>query len=145
MYNTSMTLSELLLELHINYLSPLRETATDNNLSSSQLLCISSIPYSGITQTNLANKLSLDISTLSRNLSKMIKKGFIIKKVDSVDKRVQYIFLTDRGKDIYSRIIMSLEKKISTIYSDIDLDDIESLLVGIEKLNWQLMKQTLQY
>ena len=117
MYNTSMTLSELLLELHINYLSPLRETATDNNLSSSQLLCISSIPYSGITQTNLANKLSLDISTLSRNLSKKIKKGFIIKKVDSVDKRVQYIFLTDRGKDIYSRIIMSLEKKISTIYS----------------------------
>ena len=59
MYNTSMKLSELLIELHIHYLSPIRQVGTLNNITTSQLLCIISIPYNGISQADLARKLSL--------------------------------------------------------------------------------------
>mgnify|MGYP000311802352 CR=1 FL=1 len=75
-----MKLSELLIELHINYLSPIRKVGASNNITTSQLLCLISIPYNGISQADLARKLSLDISTLSRNLDKLVNKSIIIKK-----------------------------------------------------------------
>ena len=138
-----MNLAELILELHINYLSPLREVAYKNNLSTSQLLCILCIPYNGITQSNLAEKLSLDISTLSRNLDKIINKDIITKKSTNSDKRINYIYLTTYGKSIYAKINEDLEEQLKSIYQQMSLDDIESLSLGVEKLNWQLMKKNL--
>ena len=138
-----MNLAELILDLHINCLAPLRAIAAKNNLSISQLLCILCIPYNGITQSNLAKKLSLDISTLSRNLNKMINKNIIMKNITNTDKRIHCIYLTEYGKLLYSQINIDLEEKLLSIYQQMNLDDIESLSLGVEKLNWQLMKKTL--
>ena len=143
MYNTRMKLSELLIELHINYLSPIKSIGILNNITNSQLLCIISIPYNGILQADLARKLSLDISTLSRNLDKLINKNIIIKKSLIHDKRSSSIILTDKGKALYEKLTLELEEKFNDIYNNLEFQDIEALTNAIQKINWELMKRKL--
>ena len=138
-----MKLSELFIELHINYLSPIRSTGILNNITTSQLLCIISIPYNGILQADLARKLSLDISTLSRNLDKLINKNIIIKKSLTHDRRSSTIILTDKGKALYEKLTLELEEKFNDIYNNLELQDIEALTNAMQKINWELMKRKL--
>lgn len=138
-----MKLSELLIELHINYLSPIKSIGISNNITTSQLLCIVSIPYNGILQADLARKLSLDISTLSRNLDKLIKKNIIIKKSLTHDRRSSSIILTDKGKALYEKLTLELEGKFNAIYNNLEFQDIEALTNAIQKINWELLKRKL--
>ena len=141
MYNTSMKLSELLIELHIHYLSPIRQVGTLNNITTSQLLCIISIPYNGISQSDLARKLSLDISTLSRNLEKLVNKNIIIKQASTNDRRSSIIILTNEGKAIYEKLTLELEQNFNDIYNNLEFKDVEALTDAIQKINWELMKR----
>ena len=86
-----MNIAELTIALHSNTLFPIRKIAKDYSISSSQLLCLVSIPSEGINQTNLASLLSLDLSTLSRNLQHLINKNFIIKQRIKSDNRSYHI------------------------------------------------------
>ena len=143
MYYTIMKLHELLIELHVNCLLPIRKISSNNNITPSQLLCILSIPFSGISQVELAHILSLDVSTLSRNLDKLINKQLINKKTALMDKRSYIIYLTDIGKKLYNQSISELECHFSSIYENLHIEDIESLLTGIQSINWELSKKTI--
>ena len=68
LYYSTMNLVELLVELHINLLVPIKKAALKFSLTLSQTLCIISIPFDGISQSKLTKKLCLDLSTLTRNL-----------------------------------------------------------------------------
>ena len=76
-----MNLGELIIKLHRNILYEIKYVAKLYEITTSQFLCIISIPYEGISQTNLANKLSVDISTLSRNLDKLCSKKLWIRQI----------------------------------------------------------------
>ena len=135
-----MKLSELILDLHINSIKPLRKVALSYNLTLSQLLCIVSIPYDGISQTELANKLSLDISTLSRNLSNLINKDIIVKNKDSLDGRAYNISLTSNGNKLYKNVYLDINEEFYKILNQLDIHDTESLSLGVENLNWLFVK-----
>ena len=92
-------------EFCLNYLHSIKKIANLLSLTQSQILCIKSIPYDGIMQNQLANKLSLDISTLSRNLDKLKFLKIIDKITSSTDQRASIITLTKKGKNIYNQII----------------------------------------
>ena len=141
MYYATMKLHELLLELHINFLLPLKKVSNYHHITSSQLLCILSIPFDGISQVQLANVLSLDVSTLSRNLDKLINKKLINKNIAPTDKRSYLIYLTNEGKALYQQSILNLENNFSSIYTNLQIEDIESLLTGIQSINWELSKK----
>tara|TARA_Y100000994_G_scaffold216588_1_gene193529 strand:+ start:157 stop:573 length:417 start_codon:yes stop_codon:yes gene_type:complete len=135
-----MKLSELILDLHINSIKPIRKVALSYNLTLSQLLCIVSIPYDGISQTELANKLSLDISTLSRNLSNLINKDIIVKNKDSLDGRAYNISLTSNGNKLYKNVYLDINEEFYKILNQLDIHDTESLSLGVENLNWLFVK-----
>ena len=64
--------------------------------------------YKGIQQIELAKILSLDVSTLSRNLDKLIVKELIIKKKAELDQRAYQIFLSNEGKQLYEDIMLNI-------------------------------------
>ena len=106
-----MNLGELIVKLHRNISYEIKYVAKLNKITTSQFLCIISIPYDGISQTNLANKLSVDISTLSRNLDKLCKKKILKKVTDYPDKRITKIFLTKTGNSLNLELINHLNNK----------------------------------
>ena len=136
-----MNLSELLTNLHINYISILKSVASNYNISISQLLCILSIPYDGINQSALSQKLSIDLSTLSRNLDKLIVKNILVKEGSKYDKRSHVIKLTQLGETLYEDITAKLSQSINEINEVLEYDQIEPLINSITLLNWYLSKK----
>ena len=75
------------------------------SISATELLYLSSLyEKDGITQDDLAQEYSVDKAAVTRTLQLMERKGLIVRKTDSADKRAKKLFLTDKSK--------SLEKKL---------------------------------
>ena len=121
----------------MGYLRCIKKIATSCSLTQSQVLCIKSIPYDGILQNHLANNLSLDISTLSRNLDKLKSLKIINKEISRSDKRSFIITLTTKGKKIYNQIINMIDNDINKILSNVDIPDLEHLNEIFNKINWE--------
>tara|TARA_Y100000590_G_scaffold451941_1_gene594201 strand:+ start:293 stop:721 length:429 start_codon:yes stop_codon:yes gene_type:complete len=124
-------------EFCLNYLRCIKKIANLLSLTQSQVLCIKSIPYDGISQNNLAIELSLDLSTLSRNLEKLQTLKIIRKDKSLSDKRLSIIKLTPKGKKIYNKIANIMQNDIHTILSKIQIEDIEYFIEILNKMNWQ--------
>ena len=105
-----------------------------------QVLCIYSIPLDGITQTNLAEFLSIEISTLSRNLDKLAYQNIIIKKSVTDDNRFLKIFLTNQGLHLFANILSDLQDYTQNLDLDIEADDIQSITDSLISLNWHILK-----
>ena len=76
-----MNIIELSNDFCIAYFSVFRKVANALGLTQAQALCVCSIPFEGLSQSGLSKKLSIDLSTLSRNLDRLIDKNIIKKKI----------------------------------------------------------------
>ena len=106
-----MNIPELLTDLTTHYNALIRNAASQLNLTASQAFHLLSIPHDGIPMSQLAHKLALDTSTLTRNIQKLENLGLIERQADSYDRRIQNAVLTDKG----SRVVDSLEEKLLNI------------------------------
>ena len=121
----------------INYLKCIKKAANSLWITQSQALCIQAIPFDGISQTNLATKLSLDLSTLSRNLDKLTKIHLIEKIISTHDKRSYNITLSSRGKKIYQQLNDKINNDFQNIYSQLNIEEIDQMVDILSKINWE--------
>ena len=124
-----------------NYIRLFRKNIKQYNLTESQALCLISIPFDGIVQTRLSHNLSLNLSTVSRNLSHLIKLDLIIKKKSNEDIRSYNINLSDKGKKIYTKINKSIDKHFYNICTKLDSNEKDLLIDLLNKINWQFELQ----
>ena len=133
-----MYLPELLASLTTHYNALIRSAASQLNLTVSQAFHLISIPYDGIPMSKLAHKLGLDASTLTRNIQKLENLGFVERKHDSYDKRVQKVLLTKQGVKTTEEIEGVLLQMNNSIIDKIDLDSQENMCDLLEKLVWSM-------
>lgn len=76
----------------------------------------------GITQTELSRKMFRTKAATSIMLSKLEKKGFIIRKTDEEDARVTRLYLTEVGKRVDRGHVAFDSEKVETWMWDIDYD-----------------------
>ena len=88
----------------------------------------------GLTQEQLAKRLFIDKSTVTRNISRMAKNGFIRREVDSADRRARLLFPTRKAKELYPVIIEYLDEWNDYLTGDLNEEDQESLLRLIRHL-----------
>lgn len=80
---------------------------------------------------NLCEELSLSKSTLTSMLDKLEFSGYIVKKVNDLDKRSTLINLTQKGKvavELYSKTIEEMEKVYYKGFSEKEIYLFESYL-----------------
>ena len=133
-----MNLPELLVDLTTHYNALIRSAASQLNLTVSQAFHLISIPYDGIPMSKLAHRLGLDTSTLSRNIQKLEGFGFVERKSDPYDKRVQKAVLTKPGVEIAEKIEEMLLQISNLILEQIDLDSQENMCELLERLVWSM-------
>ena len=133
-----MNLTDLLVDLAIETNAAVRAVASRLNLTTSQAYHLLLIPFDGIAMSELAKKLGLDSSTLTRNISNLEKHNYISRKVSNRDRRVQLIFLTKIGINAVADIENNLEEFNFNVLQLIDLDTQETLFTSLEKLSWAL-------
>ena len=130
--------AEFLINLIIDYNSLIRIAATGLGISSSQAFNILSIPFDGISMSGLSHKLGLDASTLTRNVNKLIKLDYMIKKSNNYDKRIQTIILTKRGRILKESLYDKINDLNYKTTSQLSIDEKEMIHLSIEKLAWAL-------
>tara|TARA_B100001769_G_C22056829_1_gene568172 strand:+ start:395 stop:814 length:420 start_codon:yes stop_codon:yes gene_type:complete len=136
-----MNLSEQSCDFFKNYLRLFRKNIKQYNITESQALCLVSVPFDGISQTRLSHNLSLNLSTVSRNLSHLIKLDLIIKKKSNQDIRSYNIILSDKGKKIYTKINKSIDNHFYNICTKLDSNEKDLLIDLLNKINWQFELQ----
>ena len=133
-----MNIPELLTDLTTHYNALIRNAASQLNLTASQAFHLLSIPHDGIPMSQLAHKLGLDTSTLTRNIQKLEKMELIKRSQESYDKRVQKAVLTEKGEEMIELLDESLQEMNNTFMEHIDLDSQENITDILEKIVWAM-------
>ena len=129
---------EILTDLTTHYNALIRNAASQLNLTASQAFHLLSIPHDGIPMSQLAHKLGLDTSTLTRNIQKLEKMKLIKRCQDPYDKRVQKTVLTEKGEEMIELLEESLQEMNNTFMEQIDLDSQENITDILEKIVWAM-------
>lgn len=92
-----------------------------------------------ISSTKLAKLLSLNKSTMSRNLDNLIKDGLVTKEPHPSDRRSVIIRLTDKGINIFNKIESDMDEYYKNIFISIPENDrfqvLNSLQILIDAIN----------
>ena len=110
------------------------------DLTYSQTLAMISIPDDGIEMSELAWKLGLDNSTVTRQVIRLEKKNWVERKQSQRDQRAIEVFLTDKGTLIQHDIEKEIDNIGEKIKSDIEKDQKEVFLESLSSFQWTLRK-----
>jgi MarR family transcriptional regulator, organic hydroperoxide resistance regulator len=58
----------------------------------------------GLTQTVLAERVGIDVSTMTKALQRLERYGLVTRQLDSNDTRIWRVFLTDQGRTLQPQI-----------------------------------------
>ena len=79
----------------------------------------------GVSQDILSKYLVIDKASTARVIQSLIKKGFVKKEKDSEDKRINRIYLTEKGKSIKGDVVGVLDSWKDILTSDMDENEKE--------------------
>tara|TARA_B100001250_G_C19719620_1_gene753200 strand:+ start:201 stop:617 length:417 start_codon:yes stop_codon:yes gene_type:complete len=128
-----MILSDHFISLNVKISAIFRKIAGHYGLSFSQYSIIMSIAPSGITMSQLANKMGIDKSTLTRNINILINKNLVHKEKDVQDLRVYNLLLSDSGEILREKLYMELDQFTSKILNSLD-DSLQHEISLLDKL-----------
>lgn len=105
------------------------------SISATELLYLSSLyEKDGITQDDLAQEYSVDKAAVTRTLQLMEKKGLIVRKTDSTDKRAKKLFLTDKSKSLEKKLRETQAKWICAMTKGMEKSAIDSFSKQIDNM-----------
>lgn len=76
----------------------------------------------GISQDEIAKRLYVNKSSVTRQLTQMEKNGYIDRRVSQNDKRSKRIYPSKKAHDIYPSVIEYLDQWNELLCEDLDLD-----------------------
>ena len=114
------------------------------DMTYSQVLAIISIPNDGVEMSELARKLGLDNSTVTRLIVRLEKKDWVGREKSKRDKRAIKVFLKTKGLVIQQDIEKKIESIGEKIKMEIDDERRESILEHLYTFQWGLRKTFLK-
>lgn len=88
-----------------------------------------------ITMKQIAQIIGKDKSTVTPLVNKLVDLGYIKKEKKELDKRVTYIILTERGKEIEAKFNAISREVSMTAYRGFSAEEKEIFLNLLKKLN----------
>lgn len=88
----------------------------------------------GMSQNELASMTYRDKSSLARLLSKMEKKKYVLRAPSKIDKRINEVFLTNEGKEIFKRGKPIMKSMIQTMEQNISDSEKQQIIKTLKKV-----------
>jgi len=133
-----MSIIENLSELSLQYFALVRQLSSKFELTLSQTLILLSIPFDGVTISNLSEKLGIDISTMTRNIQRIEKKNLVKRLPNPNDKRSIKLFLSQRGLTLTNSINFEISASLEQILDKYDLKISNQIKNNLEHLSWDI-------
>ncbi len=100
-----------------------------------QMLCLGAVAHDdGVTQRDLARRLSIAAPTLSVMLQKMEKAGYIERRADENDQRLTRIYVTADGERVHEQIHGIMAEAITEMTGTLTPEEREELARLLGKL-----------
>ena len=135
-----MRVAEVIRDLACQLQAFIRTLAGERNLSPTQAQVLFTITADGISMSNLARRLGLDPSTMSRIVAMMVAKGWLEQTRSSADRRVTLVALSADGAELNRQLEHDLQQRLENILGDLESEDLERLNRSLEDLAWRLIK-----
>ena len=87
-----------------------------------------------LSLNDLASRMSLDKSTLSRTVNHLVTQGYCAREEDPGDRRYLSIRLTESGAALYERVKYGIEEYFKAIYHAIPEEKRVQVLESVELL-----------
>ncbi|MHB1421243.1 MAG: MarR family winged helix-turn-helix transcriptional regulator [Bacillota bacterium] len=94
----------------------------------------------GISLNDLADRLGLDKSTMSRHVQALVKNGYMISKPDEEDRRFLTLHLTTTGTETMERISHQMTEYVREIFKQIPEEKRSHVLESMEILSTAICK-----
>ena len=88
----------------------------------------------GISQNELAQSLNLAKSTVSRLVSKIVKREWIHREKNQQDMRAYHLYLTPKGEEVAAQLAAARQAKMAGILTQIPEAQRQSVLDSIDML-----------
>ncbi len=88
----------------------------------------------------VADELGMDITTFSRQIKTMEKKGLVLRRTSSTDRRVSLLGLTESGINVTEKIDRHMTSRIDLIFSFMTTFERETINRSFDLLNEALVK-----
>ena len=134
-----MNIAELLPTIFINLMSLFRKTTKLTQLTFPQTIALYIIPDQGIEMSVLSKKIGIDLSTLSRLVNGLEKRGFVKRETSKKDKRIIEVLLKEEGILIREKLDKSFDLIGSFIEKKLN-DKNNSIKEALTKVNWEISK-----
>jgi DNA-binding MarR family transcriptional regulator len=91
--------------------------------------------HNELTISEVSDLLNISLPNCSRYVKNAIQEGYLNKRVDSGDKRIYYISLSDKGRSIVETTLDDFSMDISTHLNSLDPKDLDRLDESFSNLN----------
>ena len=135
-----MEFPELFTQLLIDLQSVFRKNNKDLPISLSQAVLLLSIPRDGVIMSELAIRVGVDNSTLTRLIHTMDENSLIQKKRNKNDRRSTLIYLSNIGEKNVKLIEANIDQFASKILQNIPNIDQIRLKNDLNSLHWAISR-----
>lgn len=84
--------------------------------------------------SDVASELNITASTLSININRLVKKGFVIKKQANHDRRVTHLLLTEKAMSALAVHHVFHDKLINSLISDLKVHEDKLLIESLSNV-----------
>ncbi len=132
----SVQLSEIVSRLFINCQEKEGQCAANYGLSTSEFRCVRILhDHEKLTVNNLAQKMSLTSSRVTRIVDGLVKKELANRVSGESDRRIYNLSLTVKGKELASELVKNYLKIHEEILNNIQPEHHQILIEILEQLN----------
>lgn len=122
-----------------------RSKIVDGEITLSQILLISCIPDESIDMTSLAQQIGVDNSTLTRLVDVLIRRDWVFKTKNTIDKRITLLGLTQKGEEIQNKIEDRIDYYGDMVYESIAVEDRDEVKEILSSFHWTLSKMLMKH
>ena len=135
-----MNLNESISSLFINLQSLYRKNIKIENLTFPQILILYVLPERGEQLSKLSAKIGVDISTMSRAIKGLEKKGFLKREYSKKDKRVMRVMPQLKGEKVIVEIINKFDRVNNIIENKVNKKELYKIEQELHNLNWIILR-----
>lgn len=105
-------------------------------ITASELMYLSQLyTRDGLTQDEMATKISVDKAATTRTIQGMEKKGLIVRHSNEKDHRSKYVYLTDKAKQMEEHIREIQKKWSDYIMQDMTVSEAELFAKQLKQMS----------
>jgi DNA-binding MarR family transcriptional regulator len=132
--NVTLEFSELIGTMHLLGLKMRKSTSSE--VTEQKLRTLFTLKMMGRSKLkDISSVLFVSTSSLCTMFNHLEKEGFIVREIDSTDRRNTYYSITPMGELLCNKEIRAKEQLLTEFLSVLDSNDIEKLTLSLTQIN----------